>query len=94
MGDVTVFVMAPDEKIYKAVIDADADEKELIDDLVRWLELPIVDERKGEPIEYRISLIGATRIKEGARLRLHRVRRRPVRKIDLYKGDEGPDLFR
>ena len=93
MADVDVFVMTPDKKIYKATIDANADEKELVDDLVHWLELPVADKRTGEPIEYTISLIGGTRIREGARLRLHRVRRRPVKKIEPYGDKDGEKLF-
>lgn len=93
MADVDVLVMTPDEKIFKATIDANADEKELVEDLIHWLKLPVIDKHTGEPIEYTVSLIGGTKIREGARLRLHQVHHRPVKKIVPYNDEDGEKWF-
>lgn len=81
MGYIQVVVIDPNNKKYDASINADADEQALIAELVRGLGLPTEDENTKAPIEYRVNLLGSTRIREGAVLQLHEIPRPEVQWI-------------
>lgn len=87
MGYVEVIVIGPDNRKYDASINANADEQSLVAELVHSLRLPTVDKKTNAPIEYRINLLGGTRIREGSVLQLSEIRRPDVKWI--RPRDEG-----
>lgn len=81
MHYVNVVVVTPDGNEFDAEVDAEAEDETLIRDLVRNLNLPKHASDGRTPIEYAISVIGSTRIKEGATLQLYEVPRSAVKSI-------------
>lgn len=66
-----VIVITPDNSKYKAEVDLEADDHAILSGLVSKTKLPIRDE-KGRPIKYRLSIIGATRLRPGGTVKIER----------------------
>ena len=77
MAYVNVTVIDPNGREYDAEIDENADEQSLLSNLVEMLDLPHTTE-DGRAVEYRLTLVGAVRIKRDATIKIERVGPPPV----------------
>ena len=80
MAYVDVTIISPDGREYDAEVDENADDQVLLSTLVEMLNLPLRTD-DGEVIEYRLSLLGATRIRRGAIIKIEKIGPPPVRNI-------------
>ena len=74
MEFVKVTVIRPDNRRYSAKVDKDADEEDLLSDLIDNVGLPRVSKDGKTEIKYGINLLGGPRIKEGITLQIYEIR--------------------
>ena len=80
MAYVGVTIIDPNGREYDAESDESADDQVLLSNLIDKLDLPRKTD-DGKNIEYRLTLVGAVRLRRGAVIKVERVGSQLIRKL-------------